>query len=773
MSFSKIHLLSRFSLLMMVLPGHVLALDTGTITGKVFNTQNDPVHHAIVLIVQTGATVETDHDGHYRFESVKPGTYDLFAEAASFTSQANLVTVVAGEVVEVDLLVALTPISDSVTVTARGRHQTTFQAVESVTSLDSFDLSEKMAVSVGEVLDGELGVAKRSFGPGSARPVIRGFDGDRVLIVTDGMRMGSLGSQSGDHGEPIDPGNVERLEVLKGPATLLYGSNAIGGVVNAVSRHHEMHKHRHEGIRGQVSSSGGSNNDLAGGSATAEWGTGNWMFWGGGGGQRAGDYSSPEGAVENSQAWIANASAGLGWFSDKGYLSFGYNFRRGRYGIPGANEVHSHEHDEGEEHEHEGEEEDGADHEEELEAIDVAWKYHNARVTGGFQNLKGTIENIRLGFNFGHWQHDELEILPGNMQAVGTAFDNRQFTFRSDLDQRRTGVLTGSFGAWGVVREYSATGEEALSPPVDQKGFAFFGLEELIFERLRFQFGGRIEHMGYRPTGPVERTQDATAQFQLVQLPSRDFNAFSGSAGMRLRLWEAGALVAHFTSSYRAPSLEELYNFGPHVGNLAFEIGNPNLEGERSNGFELSLRHVGDRVSAQANFFYYKIGDFIFPAPTGEVEGGLFVVDYEQVNSRFLGSEIGATFGLNDHLWLDLGLDVVSARITDSDTPLPRIPPLRGKVGLDLRYQNLSIRPQLVVANSQTETFPTETPTAGYGVVNLKASYTIPSQHFVHHLSVDVFNIGDKLYRNHVSLIKQLAPEMGRGIRFGYALKFF
>lgn len=180
-----------------------------------------------------------------------------------------------------------------------------------------------------------------------------------------------------------------------------------------------------------------------------------------------------------------------------------------------------------------------------------------------------------------------------------------------------------------------------------------------------------------------------------------------------------------------------------------------------------------DRVSAQANFFYYDIGGFIFPAPTGEEDGGLFVVEYEQGDSRFLGSEFGVTLGLNQNIWLDLGLDVVDAKLKETNTPLPRIPPLRGKVGLDLRYRNLSIRPEVVMANSQDDVYLTETATAGYGVVNLKASYTIPRQHFVHHFSVNVFNIGDKLYRNHVSLIKELAPEMGRGIRFGYALKFF
>ena len=214
MSLIHIRLILCWSLLLIPVSRFAWAQSTGTITGTVTNSQGESVHHAAVLVVQTGKTVETNHDGEYRIDSVLPGTYDIFAEAASFTSQARLVTVIAGESIVVDLVVALSPVSDSVTVTARGRHQTTFEAVESVTSLDAFTVSEKMAVSVGEVLDGEMGVARRSFGPGNSRPIIRGFDGDRVLIVADGMRVGSLGSQSGDHGEPIDPTSLERA--LKG-----------------------------------------------------------------------------------------------------------------------------------------------------------------------------------------------------------------------------------------------------------------------------------------------------------------------------------------------------------------------------------------------------------------------------------------------------------------------------------------------------------------------------------------------------------------------------
>jgi iron complex outermembrane receptor protein len=755
----------------------VFSQNTGAITGSVSNEEGNPVHHAVVLVVQTGQTVETDHDGRFLISGVEPGVYDLFAEAAIFTSQLKLVAVSAGETAEVNMVLVLSPVRDTVTVTARGRHETTFQAVQSVHSLETFDITENLASSIGEVLEGELGIAKRSFGPGSSRPVIRGFDGDRVLILNDGMRTGSLGSASGDHGEPLDPGSLERLEVVKGPATLLYGSNAIGGVVNAISRHHEMHKHRHEGIRGQITSGIGSNNGLASGNASIEYGIGNWMIWGGGGGQRTGDYRSPEGIVENSKTKIANGKFGLGYFGDRFYMSGGYGISDGRYGIPFADEIHGHGHSE--EHPHEGEEEEDEDL---IDSIDVSWRNHNLRFNTGFQNLESFLESVRLGLSYTKWQHDEIESFVAGGEEIGTSFDNEQLTYRGDFDHS-SGRVSGTWGIWGTTRDYEAAGEEALSPPVKQNGIATYVLEEVNFERIRLQFGARLEHMRYKPQGPVERLHDEHEDSvearqdphdnETVYLPNRNFTGVSGSAGFRAGLWRDGAFVAHFTSSYRSPSLEELYNYGPHIGNLAFEIGNPDLEGERSTGFDLSIRHGGEKLRLEGNFFYYHINNFIFGAPTGETEHELSVIRYEQGNSRFVGTELGLDVSLLDYLWLNTGLDLVNADLTETDTPLPRIPPLRGKFGLDFRYDRFSFQPELVMSARQDQIFPTETETAGHGVINLKASYTYPQNHFIHHFAFEVFNVGDKLYRNHVSFIKDLAPEMGRGVKFSYAVKFF
>lgn len=732
----------------------------GQLRGRVtLEVTGSPVHGATVMLVQLSRIVETDADGHYIFTRVPSATYDVVAYTVSLTSTALLIQVEPGETAIADFELRISPIRYAITVTAKGREETAFETVQSVDSLDSFDLSDRMAPSIGEVLDEELGVAKRSFGPGSARPVVRGFDGDRVLVMQDGIRIGSLASQSGDHGEPINPAGLERLEVVKGPATLLYGTNAVGGVVNAVTGHHAIHQQAHQGIRGTFSSVLSSNNDNAGAHLNAEFGTGEWLFWVAGGGQRAGDYDSPEGQVDNSKTRTSDGRAGVGWFGERGFASLEYMLADGRYGIPFVAQFH------------------GNGEDEELQDVDVDFRRYHVRFDGGFRKFARFIDVFRLILNYVDWSHRELEVFEGGVEAVGTAFDQDQFIYRGVFEQARKGIFSGSFGFWGMTRDYDVAGEEAFSPPVDQDSFAVFSLEELEIDRVKFQLGGRIEHTRYTPRGLVasghNREVEEREEGVPRALPRREFTGFSAGVGVRFDLWERGAFVANYTNSYRAPALEELYNLGPHVGNLAFEVGNPDLKRERSNGLDFSLRHSGEKFRGEVNLFYYGIDDFVFLAPTGRIKDGLVEGEYLQGDARFVGTEFGLDVGILENIWLNLGLDAVDAELSRTNAPLPRIPPVRARFGLDFRNHGFSFKPELVMASRRDEIFATETPTAGYTVVNLKASYTLPRTHFVHHFSLNVFNVGDRLYRNHVSFIKDLAPEMGRGVRFGYAVSFF
>jgi iron complex outermembrane receptor protein len=709
------------------------AQSTGTIKGKVTLGDNgQPIHNVLVTILQLKRTVDTDEQGNYEFQNVPAGRYNVIAHLDRVPDQVQSVDVVSGAAVTLDFQIQLGGVQEQVTITATGSEQAISNSIQSVEVIGSIDLAKKSPVSLGESLDGELGISKRSFGPGTARPVIRGFDGDRVLVLQDGNRIGGLGFESGDHAEPVNVLSVERIEVVKGPATLLYGSNAIGGVVNAITGHDSAHK----GVNGYLTGIGSTNGNQAAGSAGIEYGTKRWLFWANGGGQRAGDYNTPIGRVSNSFSREENVSAGFGYYPGKGFFSFNYNFDKRRYGIPFDST------------------------ETDPEVVFLNPRRHSVEFKGGFRENQSFLEAGTFSVQYNDYAHSEINSFTNE---VNTAFKNKTVLFDGLFDQRKKSRLSGRFGFWGSHRDFDAAGEEALAPPTKQNAFAVFALETLDFERVSLQFGGRLENNRYTPTETVQRGV----------LPDRKFTGFSGAIGVRVGTWKGGAFVANYSLSYRAPSLEELYNNGPHPGNLAFEIGDPNLKRELGDGLDFGVRHSSKRLRLEANGFFYHIKDFVFLAPTGDVVDDLIVAEYRQGTTRYAGAESRLDVALHPAVWLNLGADYVNAELTDTNTPLPRIPPLRGRAGFELRYKGLLLNPEVVIAKDQERLFPTETRTAGYAVFGLSGSYLIARQHAAHIISFNAFNLGDRLYRNHLSFIKEFAPEMGRGLRVTYTLRVF
>lgn len=714
---------------------------TGALKGTVvLERTGDPVHHATVRIVNLGRSVETNEEGAFEFPNLRPGRYDVLAHLHPLSDARQTIDVRAGETANLTFSLKISPIHEEVTVTASGREESTLESFQTVASLGRLELVGKVGPSIGDVLENETGVAKRSAGPATGRPVVRGFDGDRVLIMQDGLPTGTLSYQSGDHAEPLDVMSMERLEVVRGPATLLYGSNAIGGVVNAVSTHHEYHQHPHEGLRGAVTGTGGTNNGLAAGNGSFEYGHKNWLLWGGGGAQRTGDYSSPLGVVENSHTRTNNANAGVGHYGKKFFNSFGYSFSDGRYGVPSPpEEVNGGE--EAPDHDHHGH-----------ENVNLDFRRHNLRYSGGVRNLNSWIDLATFQVNYSDWKHQEIA---GG--AVENEFFNKQVVYRGVFNQHKLGPLSGSFGFQGLYRDYKAIGEEAFTPPVKQNAVAVFGLQQFDLERVKLQFGGRVERTAYHPSGGE----------------SRSFAGFSGGAGIQVPLWKGGVFVTNYSHSFRAPALEELFAFGPHAGNLTWEIGNRDLRRERGDGVDFSIRQIGSRVRGELNYFHYWMSDFVYLAPTGEIEGGLVQAEYSQADARYRGVEGRLDVGMYRNLWLNLGLDQVRADLRPGETPLPRIPPVRGRIGVDARWRGFSVRPGLILAGEQDRVFPTETTTAGWTTFNLNASYIRATQHTIHTIGLSAFNLNGRLYRNHLSFIKEYAPEIGRGVRFYYSLQFF
>ncbi|MDP6582590.1 MAG: TonB-dependent receptor, partial [Vicinamibacterales bacterium] len=421
---------------------------------------------------------------------------------------------------------------------------------------------------------------------------------------------------------------------------------------------------------------------------------------------------------------------------------------------------------------------DDADEADEV-LIDLASRRRVGRFDAGIRNLtNGVIDGFRVIFNVIDWEHDELETA-GSARNLGTRFDNRAYVLRAEVNQRQTGTLAGKFGVWSKVRRYAATGEEALAPATDQTALAAFAYEELDFGRFRVQVGGRIERNAYTVDSRAEADQNdadgSSVGLGLVPSDVRDraFTGASASAGMQVDLGRHVAFVANATRSYRAPALEELYNFGPHVGNLVFEIGNPDLEREATVGLDLSLRHQSTRFRSTLNAYVYDIDNFVF-AGVGDAElDGLRVAPFLQGNSRFVGFEATASAELADALWVNIGIGMVDAELTDTNESLPRIPALRGQVSVDFPYRGFTLSPEWSFAAAQNRVFRDETQTDGHSVFNLKASYVWPLQHVAHILSVTGYNLTDELYRSHTSFIKNLAPEIGRGVKLAYSMRFY
>ncbi|MGH9312337.1 MAG: TonB-dependent receptor [Vicinamibacterales bacterium] len=727
----------------------------GSIRGTVSLAQNnDPVHGATVLVTELRRTVATDETGQYEITNVPPGIYTVLAQREHLTTERQQVTVPEGQAVTANFSLALSGIHEEITVTANPTGEaTTFEAFNAISTLDSVELTQNRGATLADAVESLPGLSKRTFGPGSARPIIRGFDGDRVLIMQDGVRTGDLSSQSGDHGVSIDPAGLQRVEIVKGPATLLYGSNAIGGVVNAISPQETFRSNPFNGVLGQVGFDAGSANTQAGGAGSVQVGHGPWLVWAGGSARRTGDYDTPEGTIENSATRLVNGSGGFGWNGGRGFFSLGAQADDSRYGIPFAGQFEAAE---------------ASIPLDEAADVDISMTRQDYRFDAGVRNLDGAIRGFRASLNYLNYQHTELEVEDGQ-DIPATVFDNQTFVYRAEAEQAVRGRLSGRFGIWGQARDYVSTGAEALAPPTTQDAIAAFAYEELNFGRWRLQIGGRFEHNSYKPDPRPEAEGEETPP----EVRDRSFTGFSGSAGVHTDIGTNGAFIVNLTRSARAPALEELFNFGPHIGNLAFEIGNPDLEMESSIGVDVALRRRTGRVHGEVSAFVYSIANFVFLDFTGEIVDGLREAPFLQADSRFFGFDGDAGFELGGGSHLNVGLGYVRATLTDTDEALPRIPAFHGSVDLEVPWRQITFRPELVWMADQDRVFREETPTAGSAVFNIGATWLASTGHMTHVVAVKAYNLFDTTYRLHTSLIKDLAPEMGRGIRVAYSVRFF
>jgi iron complex outermembrane recepter protein len=739
----------------LVFAAAAVAQTGSSFSGRLVNSvSGEPIADVVIQLDELRLQTTSGADGAFTFESVPPGTYHLSVRSSGFSSRRSEVAVAATPAGPVEVRVdPELHFEEVVSVSADARSQ--FESYQPTSVLVGQELSKQLEMSLGATLESQPGVSSRSFGPSPARPVIRGLDGDRVQILQDGQRVGDLSSQSGDHGVSINPAAAQRIEVVRGPATLLYGANAIGGLVNVITE--DIPTKPIQGANGNLTFDLGSAASEGAGAAALQAGNGRFAVHIGGGGRRSGDVDTPEGEIANSQSRNGFGNVGLSWTGAKGYFGGSYGYDDTKYGIPVV----------------------------EGGILQLTPRRHAFSLRGGAQGLTGAFEGFRATLAMRRYKHDELE-----GEEVGTAFKNDTTELEVMGSHRAYGRLKGNVGAWLLGRAFDAQGAEALSPAVDQNGFAAFVYEELTWPHFTVQFGGRVDRVMFEPSGE----------------PEREFTNGSGSVGVLFRPAAADdrlTLAASLARAARNPALEELFFFGLHHGNFAIELGNPDLESEKALGFDVSLRWRSGRASGELTYFRNDVSNFIFRQELDEEE---FEAREEEFEARFPGRELvghhheeeggveegenfafvnfvgadamlqgieaHADFQLAPGVFAEFGADLVRASLSRNDDPLPRMPPFRIRGGLRYQRNAFQLGGDVVGTGKQDRVLGAETPTDGFTLLKLFASYSFVSGRAVSTITARVDNITDTLYRNHLSLIKDLVPEMGRNFKLLYNVKF-
>ncbi len=747
---------------------HASAQSTGSITGRVISSTGAAAGGVDVSIVELRRRTTTSTDGTFRFDSVPPGQYLILVESPRLGSSVGSVQVTAGATAELEVELDLAVHSEQIVVSAGPESRAADDVYQPIDVVSGDELALRMQPTLGETLSNQPGVSSTYFGPASSRPVIRGLGGDRIRILEEGIGTGDASNVSPDHAVTFDPMNADRIEIVRGPATLLYGSNAVGGLVNIIDSRVPEYVPTSP-IGGSVDLMFGTVADERSGGVALQGGAGSFAWNLRLGRRETDDIEIPgpaeheddhdddpddddhddeefTGILENSALKNDSGSLGVSWVGDRAFFGVAVSGFDSFYGVPG----HGHHEEEGEEHEEEEEEE-----EEEIVSIDMRQKRVDVR--GEIRNDTGLFSAYRLRAGRTDYEHTELE-----GDEIGTLFTNEATEARIEAIHRSIGPFRGSIGIQLSNRDFSAVGAEAFVPPSDTDTLALFIFEETGSGPLRYQFGARYEK------------QDVSARVD--DLPSRSFAGLSGSAGV---IWRAPedpyAVAVSVARAVRAPTAEELYANGPHIATRSFEIGNPDFDEETSLGIDLSFRKTEGRLKGELNLFAQRFDDFIFERPTGEEEDELPVFQFEQADARFNGAEAHADIELfhtePHHFDLELSADYVRGSLAGGGN-LPRITPLR--LGAGLRYRGPRIWSLVEVRDvaDQNRTADFEEETDGYTFLNAAIGYRFFLGPTIHELVLRGTNLTDELARSHVSPLKELAPLPGRDFSLAYKVMF-
>ena len=674
---------------------------------------------------------------------------------------------------------------EEVVVTASPLGRTLFEQAQPASILTGDRLKLRLESSLGETLNKEPGVTSTFFAPGASRPVIRGLAADRIRVLQNGVNTSDVSTISPDHAVTADPLTLETIEVVRGPATLLYGPNTIGGVVNTIDNR-VPDERLQPGVfglplHGRFDGRTGTVDELHSGGGVFDFGVGDHIVIHLDGFTRESqDYHIPgfarserlrardplpDGEKEardvlpNSFNRSEGGAVGASFVWDGGYVGAAYSGYNSTYGTVAERDV----------------------------TIGLTQRRWDVR--GAFTEPFAGIKAINYKFGYTTYSHTEYE-----GPAVGTVFDQEGYDGRIEVLHKKIGPFEGVLGFQSQKSDFSDRGAEAVQPPVLTRINSAFVFEEVAFDPFRLQFGVRYDH----------QTNDTDTAPRFTKSYNLEFDAVSGSAGLVYA--PAPDYAVALTGSYnqRPPTIGELFSNGPHVATNAFEIGDPNLGLEQSFALDLTVRKKAGRITGAASVFYYHFIDFISVQPTGlfsegeDGEEGLPIYVYRATDTNFVGGELEATWhvieprppepaqtgkdaksvlapavGSPHALDVTLRSDYVHAQDTQTDRSLPRIPPYR--VGAELAYSwtdrfRAGIDGQYVARQNRTAEF--ELPTDAYFLLGANVSYKVPVGGLDMEFYMKGTNLTDEEARLHTSFLKELEPLPGRGVLFGVRAEF-
>jgi len=733
----------------MMLPALVLVatlLQEGdTLSGRVADPDGHPVVGATVTVVELHRVAVTQADGGYRFADLPPGRYTVTVRGLGFAPVARDVAIHGATM----LSVTLTRTSiwvEPVTVTATRAPLAAGLSPLPTEALSEDRLRREQSVSLAHALANLPGVSALTTGQQIGKPVIRGLTGPRVLVLEDGSRLEDY-SWSDEDGPSVDTRLAQRVEVIRGPASVLYGSDALGGVVNVIPEELPDANGGPRAIHRGYEISGSSNNVELEGAARVEGANGRWGWRLFGIGRFASNLHTPAGELDNTGFNALSGEAAVGTRGARGSTTLRYTRCGGEFKLLEAEGPASGEAG--------GPERTLSD-----DRVQLAGDY----LVGG----------VRLETKAQWQRHSLIEVSdtgvgPGGQPLEGTAFDLLLNTFTLDVLAHHTAGarVDGTLGIFGVAQSNDTRGRIPLVPDARVRSGAVFGFEQVSLGRIRVLAGARVD---------VRRlTADSNAQLGL-SAQTRDYTAFAGNVGIVYRVG-AAALTANWGRAWRAPTLFELFSHGPHLGEARYEIGDAGLKPEAGTNLDVGVRWQGGHVRAELAAYRNAIGRFIFITPTDSFvtvstspPDSLRVYRYQQADARLVGGEAELEVAVATVLSVRARADAVRGTNQVTRDPLPLMPPARAALGAELHRTGLGwtdrayAGAEVEVATRQTRLNPLDIPTGGYTLLNLSAGLVRPLLGRLGRVDLAVRNVANVGYRSFLSRYKEFALDPGRNI---------